>query len=293
MSVATASNRSKVLWTSCVSKASISTLSWSNVVAGTLLGHEHPVSPQPHDKPRWEVADIFRLFGESYAQTHSVSPFEQRVIDNLIACRTARLGGHLDYCTQCGFERPAYNSCRNRHCPKCQTVTKAKWVEARRAELLPTAYFHTVLTLPHNLNALILGNKRLLLGLLFGAASETLLQFGRHNLGGQLGAVMVLHTWDQLLKPHFHLHALVPGGALASPEPAWVPTHPKFLFPVKALGKVFRGKFLEALQQPAFNQALCFNEHTAHLGTQAGFSRLIDRLYHKLDRLRQAPLQRP
>lgn len=163
-------------------------------MVGAGLGHDHLISSEPSDRPRWEVADILRLFGESYAQTHSVSPAQQRIIDDLIACRTARLGGHLDFCEQCGFERPAYNSCRNRHCPKCQTVTKTKWVEARRAELLPTAYFHTVLTLPHELNPLILGNKRLLLGLLFRAASETLLQFGRHNLGGQLGATMVLHT---------------------------------------------------------------------------------------------------
>jgi hypothetical protein len=134
-----------------------------------------------------------RRFAESYARTHSVSPFEQRVIDDLIACRTAQLGGHIDACPQCGFERQAYNSCRNRHCPKCQTVTKAKWVEARRAEFLPAPYFHVVMTLPHELNPLILGNKRLLLGLLFRAASATLLQFGRHNLGGQLGATMVLH----------------------------------------------------------------------------------------------------
>ena len=160
---------------------------------GTGLGHPHPISPDPSNKPRWEVADILRLFGQSYAQTHSVSPFEQRVIDDLIACRTAELGGHLDVCPQCGFERQAYNSCRNRHCPKCQTVTKAKWVEARRAELLRTAYFHVVLTLPHELNPLILGHKRPLLGLLFRAASETLLQFGRCNLGGQLGTTMVLH----------------------------------------------------------------------------------------------------
>lgn len=242
-------------------------------MAGAWLGHEHP------DKPRWEVADILRLFGESYAQTHSVSPFEQRVIDDLIACRTARLGGHIDHCTQCGFDRPAYNSCRNRHCPKCQTVAKAKWVEARRAELLPTAYSHTVLTLPHDLNALILGNKRLLLGQLFGAASETLLQFGRRNLGGQLGATMVLHTWDQVLKPHVHLHALVPAGALADQGTRWAPTHPKFLFPVKALGKVFRSKFLEALQEPAFHPSLYFNEQTAHLSTKTGFSQLIDQLY--------------
>lgn len=153
--------------------------------------HRASVATPPSN--RVEVADILRLFGSSYAQTHSVSPVEQRIIDDLVACRTARLGGHLEYCRQCGFERPAYNSCRNRHCPKCQTLTKLQWVEARRAELLDTDYFHTVLTLPHDLNGLVLANKRLLLGTLFHAASETLLQFGQRNLGGQLGAIMVLH----------------------------------------------------------------------------------------------------
>ncbi len=243
-------------------------------------GHPEPAG-EPLDRPNWEVADIIRLYGDSYRQAYDVSPAQQKMLDALVACRTAQLGGHREYCLECGFERQAYNSCRNRHCPKCQTVTKARWVEARRAELLPTPYFHTVLTLPHELNPLILGNKRLLLGLLFRAASATLLQFGRHNLGGQLGAVMVLHTWDQVLKAHFHLHALVPGGALADDGTRWAPTHPKFLFPVKALGKVFRGKFLKAFQEPALNQTLCFNEHTAHLRTQAGFSQLIDQLYEK------------
>lgn len=242
----------------------------------------HPDVAAPAPRPsRWEVADIFRLYGETYRQTQPVSAAQDKVIEAIMACRTARLGGHAEQCPQCGFERYAYNSCRNRHCPKCQTVTKAQWVEARRADLLPTPYFHTVLTLPHELNPLILGNKRLLLGLLFRAASETLLQFGRHNLGGQLGAIMVLHTWDQVLQAHFHLHALVPGGALAADGARWVPTHPKFLFPVKALGEVFRGKFLGALQAPALHHALCFTEPTAHLRTQAGFAHLIAQLYAK------------
>jgi len=140
-----------------------------------------------------EVADILRRFAPSYAQTHSVSPFEQRILDDLMACRTARLGGHLEHCAQCGFERQAYNSCRNRHCPNCQSVTKMRWLEARRAELLPAPYFHTVFTLPHELNSLVLANKRLLLGRLFQSASETLLDFGKRRLGGQLGAVMLLH----------------------------------------------------------------------------------------------------
>lgn len=227
---------------------------------------------------RLEVADILRRFGPSYAQTHSVSPFEQRLIDDLIACRTAQLGGHLDSCTQCGFERPAYNSCRNRHCPKCQTVTKMRWVEARRAELLPTPYFHTVMTLPHELNPLVLANKRLLLGQLFRSASETLLDFGQRRLGGQLGATMVLHTWDQLLRPHFHLHALVPGGALADGGPTWNPTSPTFLFPVKALSTVFRAKYLDALQELYAEQALRFTDATWALEAPTAFDTFVKRL---------------
>ena len=146
-----------------------------------------------------------------------------------MTCRTARLGGHLEHCLACGFERHAYNSCRHRHCPKCQTVTKMRWIEARGAELLPTPYVHTVFTLPHEVNPLVLANKRLLLGLLFQSASETLLDFGKRRLGGQLGAIMILHTWDQLLKPHFHVHALVPGGALSHQGQTWNPTKATYL----------------------------------------------------------------
>jgi predicted Zn-ribbon and HTH transcriptional regulator len=249
---------------------------------GTVPSCDHlaPAEPRPPDSP-WEVADIFRLYGDTYMQTLPVSPAQHKVIRAIMACRTATLGGHAEQCLQCGFERYAYNSCRNRHCPKCQTVPKAKWVEARQTELLTTPYFHTVWTLPHELNPLILGNQRLLLSLLFRSASETLRQFGRQNLGGQLGAIMVLHTWDQVLKAHFHLHALVPGGALVSDGARWAPTHPNFLFPVKALGKVFRGKFLDALQQPRIAQALTFTEHAQPLSTPEGFAQLLDQLYDK------------
>jgi hypothetical protein len=232
-------------------------------------------------RSRLELADILRRFGPSYAQTHSVSPVEQRIIDDLTTCRTAQLGGHLDSCTQCGFERPAYNSCRNRHCPKCQTVTKMRWVEARRAELLPTPYFHTVITLPHELTPLVLANKRLLLGQLFRSASETLLDFGQRRLGGQLGATMVLHTWDQLLKPHFHLHTLVPGGALADGGQSWNPTAATFLFPVKALSTVFRAKYLDALQKLYAEHALRFTDATRALKTPTAFNTFVKRLRQK------------
>lgn len=228
-----------------------------------------------------ELADILRRFAPSFAQTHSVSLFEQRIIDDLTACRTASLGGHIDHCSQCGFERQSYNSCRNRHCPKCQTLTKMRWVEARRAELLPTPYFHTVFTLPHELNPLVLTNKRLLLGLLFRSASETLLDFGKGRLGGQLGAIMILHSWDQRLQPHFHVHALVPGGALADQGQTWNPTSTAFLFPVKALSTVFRAKYRDGLKELYAEQALRFPGATLDLETPRNFNRFVKQLCQK------------
>jgi len=235
----------------------------------------HTAKASVEANARFEVADILRRFGPSYAQTHSVSPFEQCIIDDLMACRTARLGGHLERCAQCGFERQAYNSCRNRHCPKCQTVTKMRWLEARRAELLPTPYFHTVFTLPHELNPLVLANKRRLLSLLFHSASETLLDFGKRRLGGQLGAMMILHTWDQLLKPHFHVHALVPGGALADQGQTWNATKATYLFPVNALSKVFRAKYRDELKRLHAEQGLRFTGTTLDLEAPRAFTRFI------------------
>ena len=142
----------------------------------------------------WEVADVFRRFGEGYRATRSVSWAQRKVMRAIESCRTAVLGGHKEKCTACGAVRYAYSSCRNRHCPKCQTLTKAKWLADRKAELLPVPYFHGVFTLPHDLNAVILGNKAVVLPMLFAAAAETLLEFGSNNLGGKMGFTMVLHT---------------------------------------------------------------------------------------------------
>jgi len=241
----------------------------------------HTTQASVEARCRLEVADILHRFAPSYAQTHSVSPFEQRLIDDLIACRTASLGGHLEHCSECGFERQAYNSCRNRHCPKCQTVTKMRWLEARRAELLPTPYFHTVFTLPHELNPLVLANKRPLLGLLFQSASETLLDFAQQRLGGPLGAMMILHTWDQLLKPHFHVHALVPGGALANQGQTWNPTKATYLFPVKALSRVFRAKYRDGFKRLYAEQALRFTGATLELEAPRPFNRFVEALCQK------------
>jgi len=164
-------------------------------------------------------------------------------------CRTAELGGHLKQCDTCGFEHPSYNSCRNRHCPKCQSLAKAKWLEKQTSELLPVGYFHLVFTLPHVLNGVILAHKKVLLTLLFKAVSETLLEFGQRRFGATMGIIAVLHTWDQTLKDHFHLHCLVPAGALSVDHSRWIGARPNFLFPVTALSQVFRGKFLARLQQ--------------------------------------------
>jgi hypothetical protein len=240
----------------------------------------HPAVGRAQDAaPPWEVADILRLYGQTYGATHPVPPPHQKVMHDLMVCRTAQLGGHAEQCGQCGFERYAYNSCRNRHCPKCQTLTKAKWLEDRQAELLPVPYFHCVFTLPHDLNPLVLANKRALLTLLLRATSQTLLQFGHHNLGGQLGGLLLLHTWDQTLNAHFHVHALVPGGALADQGTRWVPTQAQFLFPVHALGTVFRAKVLEALRHS--RETLVFAGQTAPLETAQGLQRFINQLYDK------------
>jgi len=166
----------------------------------------------------------------------------------IVACRTALLGGHLEACDTCGEPRYTYHSCRNRHCPKCQTRAKERWLEARQRELLATPYFHVVFTLPHQLNALAQGNPRLIYRLLFAVASQTLLEFGANPrwLGGQIGATLILHTWGQTLTQHLHVHALVTGGALSAAG-QWRPAKRGFLFPVKALSQVFRGKYLAAL----------------------------------------------
>jgi Putative transposase/Transposase zinc-binding domain len=202
-------------------------------------------------RPACELADIVRLYGADYRERHRLPLSQMKVLRAIETCRTAAQGGHREQCASCGFERYAYNSCRNRHCPKCQSLVKAQWLEARQAELLPVPYFHNVFTLPHELNPLILckeENQRAILDLLFHAAAETLLQFGRNNLGALPGITMVLHSWDQQLRAHFHVHCLITGGGLSLDGQRWIKSHPHYLFPVRALGKVFRGKFLDGVR---------------------------------------------
>jgi hypothetical protein len=208
-------------------------------------------APRARPRPTVEVADIFRTHGAAYRHTHALSRAQRRAMQAIKTCRTAALGGHRERCDTCGAERLAYNSCRNRHCPKCQTLAKERWLAARRAELLPVEYFHVVFTLPHTLNALAQGNPRVIYTLLFRAVAATLTTFGRdpRHLGGDLGGTAILHTWGQNLSQHLHLHCVVPGGALNPDGARWIAAPPGFLFPVRALATVFRAKYLAALHR--------------------------------------------
>jgi hypothetical protein len=228
-----------------------------------------------------ELADILRAHGESYRRDHPLPVSHLKVMQAVERCRTAALGGHIEQCDSCGYERPAYNSCRNRHCPKCQSLAKVKWLEKQKSELLPVGYFHLVFTLPHELNALILTNKKILLSDLFKAVGETLVDFGRTRLGGQIGLITVLHTWDQTLLDHFHLHCLVPAGALSIDQKRWSPARKNFLFPVKALSVVFRGKFLDLLTRAFARNKLLFVGQTACLANPVAFRLLINALRKK------------
>jgi hypothetical protein len=236
----------------------------------------------PGTGQRLEVADIFRAYGELYRQHHRLSGSQLRVMHDIEACRTASLGGHMAQCDHCGAQVVRYHSCRNRHCPKCQTLAKVKWVEARQQELLPVPYFHCVFTLPHRLNPLAQDNPRLLYNLLFHSASETLQTFGRDTrwLGGELGITMVLHTWNQVLEHHIHVHGVVTGGALAPEHDQWIATKRRdFLFPVRALSRVFRSKYLDALGRVYRQGQLAFTDATHTWREPKGFKRLVDSLF--------------
>ena len=232
---------------------------------------------------KWEVADIFRLYGKEYRDCHCLPPYQLKVMHAIEICRTEYLGGHREKCDNCGHEHYNYHSCRNRHCPKCQTLTKAKWLEDRKAELLHVSYFHNVFTLPHELNPIALANKKLIYGILFKSVAETLLHFG-HNpekgLNGTLGFIAILHTWDQKLLDHIHLHCVIPGGALSSDKSRWIPSKKDYLFNVEALSITFRGKFLYYFKKAFTEGEVILTKKTGHL--EEGFRSFIKSLYkHK------------
>lgn len=234
----------------------------------------------PH-APRLELADILRAHGARYRQTHRLARVQQAAMRAIERCRTAALGGHRDTCDRCGAVRVSYNSCRNRHCPKCQTLAKERWLAARRAELLPIPYFHVVFTVPHALNALAQGNPRVLYTLLFRAAADTLLTFGRdpRHLGGAIGITAILHTWGQTLSQHLHLHCLVTGGALAVDRSRWIAGRSSFLFPVLALSEVFRAKYLIGLQRAFDAGELTFAGGTANVADRHAFTIFLRELW--------------
>jgi hypothetical protein len=238
------------------------------------------VGVHPHGadavRKKVELASVFARHGAAYCADHALVPGQHRALRAIEACRTERLGGHVAQCDACGELRYHYHSCRNRHCPKCQTLAKERWLAARRAELLPVGYFHLVFTLPHALNPLAQGNPRAIYGLLFEAVSATLMEFGENTrwLGGEIAATLVLHTWGQTLTQHLHLHCLVAAGALGADE-QWIHPSRGFLFPVKALSPVFRGKFLAGLRRALSTNALTLEGSTGELSEPGPRARFV------------------
>ena len=233
------------------------------------------------NKEKLEVADIFHLYGDQYRQSKS-PPYKQiKVMQHIEVCRTAVLGGHVEQCNQCGFEQIAYNSCRDRHCPKCQCLVKEQWLNDRKAELLPCGYFHLVFTLPHDLNPIILCNKRITLQILFASVNETLQAFAKDpqwRLESQLGFISVLHTWSQTLMDHFHLHCLIPAGGLSFTKDRWVPARESFLFRIQSLAKAFKKCYLRNLQAAYQNEKLIFPGNTVRYQSQQKFGKLVQSL---------------
>ena len=228
-------------------------------------------------RPPLEVADIFRQHGHDFRFTHPLSPEQRRVMRAIERCRTAGLGGHVEQCDACGHQRIAYNSCRNRHCPKCQSLAKARWLQARLDDLLPVEYFHVVFTLPEQLASVALQNKRVFYNLLFSAAAETLRTIAAdpRHLGADIGFLAVLHTWDQTLRHHPHLHCVVPGGGLSLDGEGWRSCRPGFFLPVNVLARLFRRLFLQGLERAYEQDKLSFQGACVLLAESTAFKRLL------------------
>jgi Putative transposase/Transposase zinc-binding domain len=234
-------------------------------------------------RPPLEVGDILRAHGEAYAARHPLTAAQVGVLRRLAACRTAALGGHRDACNHCGYTRVSYNSCRDRHCPKCQGVKRAAWLKARLERVLPVAHFHVVFTVPVALHPLMLHHPRRLYHLLFQAASQTLLTLAADpkRLGAQPGVTAILHTWGQNLTFHPHLHCVVTGGGLSPDGSRWIASRPRFFLPVKVLGRMFRGKFLAGVTEAYRAGLLSFGGSVASLAEPVRFRRWLDALYRQ------------
>jgi hypothetical protein len=234
-------------------------------------------------QPPLEVADLIRAAGQQFIERSRqwLTGQHRKVLTAIERCRTAALGGHLDGCSRCGHRAISYNSCRNRHCPKCQANARDRWIEARRKELLPTRYVHVVFTLPHLLAPLALQNKKLVYDLLFRTSAATLLEVARDpkHLGADIGFFSVLHTWNQKLEHHPHVHCVVPAGGLSPDHKSWVQPRYPFFLPVKVLGRVFRGKFVEALKRAFADGKLGFHGQLLCLNQPKTFSSFLRQLF--------------
>lgn len=238
----------------------------------------------PAVRPRLEVADIFCTHGEDHRNTHPLTTEQLKAMTDIQRCRTAALGGHVDVCDHgCGFTRISYNSCRNRNCPKCQSLQSARWLEKRCERMLPTQYFHVVVTFPHQLNPLILHNKEVLYNILFRSAAQSLLELARgwKRLQAQIGCTAILHTWNQDLRFHPHLHMVVTAGGLDKSQTRWIESHNKFLVPVKALCVKIRGKFVHQLKRAYDQSKIVFRGSIQDLADPEAFASFVKGLYRK------------
>jgi hypothetical protein len=231
-----------------------------------------------------EVADIFRQVGPAYRQDHAdaISAGQRRVMRDIERCRTAALGGHVEQCDACGHQRISFNSCRSRHCPKCQSLVRAQWLEDRQAELLPVEYFHVVFTVPQEIAAIAYQNKAVVYDILFHATAQTLrtIAADRRHLGAEIGFIAILHTWGQNLLHHPHLHCVVPGGGVAPDGQRWIACRPGFFLPVRVLSRLFRRIFLTQLRQAFDEGELCFFNSLAALQDPDAFARYLAPVAH-------------
>lgn len=230
-----------------------------------------------------EVAEIFREHSQAYCLAHKLPLRMLKAITAIKQCRTAELGGHIDECDACGSLKISYNSCRNRHCPKCQSLAREKWLSARKSDLLPVQYFHIVFTVPDSINPLAIRNQKEIYEILFKAASATLLELSKDqkHLGAEVGFISLLHTWGQNLMDHPHLHCLVPGGGLSLDGKEWINARRGFFIPVKVMSRLFRGKFLDLLKKIYLEDKLNLDSSLHSFGTKQDFQCLLDKLYQK------------
>lgn len=230
-----------------------------------------------------EVADIFHKYGDSYRQARELPLYQLRAMRSIEICRTKELGGHIDKCDKCGEEKISYNSCRNRHCPKCQFLKKEKWILARTEDLLPINYFHVVFTIPCEINPLALRNQKIIYNILFRASKETLLELAKDpkHMGAEIGMIGILHTWGQTIIDHPHMHFITTGGGLSPDGKTWINSRKAFFISIKVISRLFRGKFLDYLKKSFYSGELKFPGNISTLQNEKTFKEYLKPLYNK------------